>query len=267
VNSPLSIDLPPELKAFRSRIEATIKPYIKITAKVEEKMTLWQSKFGGLPYLPKNREYPKSSNGQVMSLLAQINFAEVPKLEPFPEKGILQFYIASDDDLYGMNFEDMTRQENFRILFFPEVAKDENNLLTNFDFLPTFDYMPVSEPCSLTFAQQYEPISVEDYQFEEKIFGENIPEPKEKRYEIYDKYQALFRPEGHKIGGYPYFTQFDPRANEKYRNKEFRLLLQIDTDGPANIMWGDAGVGNFFIREMDLQKGDFTQVMYNWDCA
>ncbi len=267
MNSLGSVHLPPELEPFRRSIEATIKPYIKITATIEEKMTLWQSKFGGFPYLPKNQEYPKSSHGDMLYLLAQINFEEVPKVEPFPEKGILQVYIAGEDAFYGMDFEDMTKQQNFRILFFPEIVKNEHSLLTTFDFLPTFEEMPVSEPCSLTFERQYEPISVEDYLFEEKIFGENIPESQEKRYEIYERYQQVFRSTGHKIGGYPYFTQFDPRANAKYRGQAFSLLLQIDTDHQAHIRWGDNGVGNFFIREEDLQKRDFSHILYSWDCS
>jgi uncharacterized protein YwqG len=265
MNQPLNITLPLELEPFRSKIEATFKPYIKILAKKEANLSLWQSKFRGLPYLPKNEQYPKGSNGQPLHLLAQINCEEVPELEPFPTKGILQFYIAPDD-LYGLEFEDMTRQDNFRVQFFPEIIKDEEKLASNFDFLPPFDYAPVSEPCSLTFEQYLEPISVMDYQFEQKIFGNNTPEPQEKLFEIYDIYQELFKSDGHKLGGYPVFTQSDPRDYEKYWGRGFNLLLQIDTDSKANIMWGDVGVANFFIQEADLRIGDFSKILYSWDC-
>jgi uncharacterized protein YwqG len=30
-------------------------------------------------------------------------------------------------------------------------------------------------------------------------------------------------------------------------------------------MWGDTGVGHFFIREADLLKRDFTKVWFDWD--
>ena len=43
------------------------------------------------------------------------------------------------------------------------------------------------------------------------------------------------------------------------------LLFQLDT--VEDIMWGDSGVGNFFIREEDLKNRDFTRVLYNWDCC
>ena len=71
---------------------------------------------------------------------------------------------------------------------------------------------------------------------------------------------------GHRLGGYPFFTQTDPRQyNEKIQ--DYILLFQLDTDDAENdIMWGDSGVGNFFIHPEDLKKRDFSKVVYNWDC-
>jgi uncharacterized protein YwqG len=69
---------------------------------------------------------------------------------------------------------------------------------------------------------------------------------------------------GHAVGGYPFFTQEDPR-NNGFRDHTV-LLLQIDSDADANIMWGDAGVANFFIMPKALEQCDFSNVLYNWDC-
>jgi len=263
----LDVNLPTELEEYRSQIETTIKSYIKITAKPENNLTPWQSKFGGTPYFPKGQQYPKDSKGKPLFLLAQINFAELPRLEPFPPHGILQFYIA-DNDLYGLQFEDMIKQENFRICYFSEIFKDAGRLVTDFSFLPSSTFLPVSRQCSLAFELNQQPISAYDYQFEANIFNNrNFPEPRENFYEFLDNYEKLFRADGHKLGGYPYFTQSDPRWNEKYKSMDLKLLLQVDTDSNANIMWGDAGVANFFIMESDLKKSVFSEVMYNWDCC
>ena len=35
----------------------------------------------------------------------------------------------------------------------------------------------------------------------------------------------------------------------------------------VEIMWGDSGVGNFFISEEDLKNLNFENVLYNWDCC
>jgi uncharacterized protein YwqG len=72
---------------------------------------------------------------------------------------------------------------------------------------------------------------------------------------------------GHRLSGYPYFTQSDPRGDKK-NIQDYILLFQLDTDDAENdIMWGDSGVGNFFIHPEDLKKRDFSKVFYNWDCC
>ena len=49
------------------------------------------------------------------------------------------------------------------------------------------------------------------------------------------------------------------------------LLLQIDSmrdeENGYSILWGDCGVCNFFIARADLEKLDFSRVLYNWDCC
>ena len=43
------------------------------------------------------------------------------------------------------------------------------------------------------------------------------------------------------------------------------LLFQLDSDEGMDLMWGDMGVGHFFIREADLAARDFSRVLYDWD--
>ena len=71
---------------------------------------------------------------------------------------------------------------------------------------------------------------------------------------------------GHWIGGYPYFMQDDVREV----SSEFdTLLFQMDSEsiGEGEIMWGDMGVGNFFISREALRRLDFSRVLYHWDCC
>ena len=62
----------------------------------------------------------------------------------------------------------------------------------------------------------------------------------------------------------PDYTQNDIR-DEEYEI----LLLQIDSEGTEKneIMWGDCGIANFFIREKDLKEFNFNKAIYNWDCC
>ena len=270
----LDVKLSKELEPYRSAIEATIKPYIKIELTNNNKPTWWQSKFGGLPYIPKGFDYPKSYDGEYLYLLAQINFAEAPSLKGFPDDGILQFYITADygyGKKYYHSLENIerdilqnTEQDTFRVLYFDRVTFDVNNLTTDFSFLPSIsdtDSSPIQGCCAIDFVYKVSPVGIRDYKFD--IFP--VSEASDS---IYYKYKSKFPTNGHKIGGYPHFTQDDPRFLLSQK-QPYILLFQIDSDENKSIevLWGDCGVCNFFIKKSALKKLDFTEVLYNWDCC
>ncbi|WP_368142037.1 DUF1963 domain-containing protein, partial [Collinsella aerofaciens] len=67
------------------------------------------------------------------------------------------------------------------------------------------------------------------------------------------------------VGGYPIFTQSDPHDDrDPLWNKATDLLLQIDSTN--DVSFGDSGVANFFISPSDLERLDFSRVLYTWDC-
>lgn len=74
--------------------------------------------------------------------------------------------------------------------------------------------------------------------------------------------------DGHHMLGYPYFTQDDPRRDcSDYYDT---LLIRIDSEMIGRedyVLWGDSGVGNFFINSKELAQRDFSRVLYNWDCC
>ncbi|MEN2399865.1 DUF1963 domain-containing protein [Flavobacterium sp. MC2016-06] len=248
---------PDYLKEFENDLIKYRLEYIKINAKPiekEEVLTFTQSKFLGKPYLPIAVEHPKDKAGKPMILLAQLNFSEIPTLENYPEKGILQFFIS------GHEWEDM---EDYKILYHPEIENHQ----TNFDFLTEELYSdsPVYCEHSLTFSKEEEYGGVQDFRFDYNFngldyweFEEKLEEPQKKEIE------KLFDNEGHKIGGYAYFTQGDPREYE-VKAKNDVLLLQIDTD--EEIMFGDSGVANFFINKDDLINQKFEKAYFTWDCC
>ncbi|HAC65756.1 MAG TPA: DUF1963 domain-containing protein [Cyanothece sp. UBA12306] len=271
MSKSLAIKLPATVESFRSQIEATIKPYIAIEPVLsKDKLTPWQSKFGGDPYFPKHLKYPKNPEGQPLYLLAQINFAEVPPLENFPSQGILQFYLDGQHDSYGFEFDDMMTQSHFRVLYFEEIETDQDKLITDFSFLPDVIeeeiLLPFLGDFSLTFTKKYEPMSGYDYQIE-SLFQNNIDNDQLDLCNLLDDYTELYEGEEHKLGGYPFFTQDDPRFTLAEGIEPYCLLLQMVSDDDADIWWGDAGVGNFFIQPSALAKRDFSRVIYYYDCC
>lgn len=88
--------------------------------------------------------------------------------------------------------------------------------------------------------------------------------------DLYDEIFQNFSGFGHKLHGYPGFTQSDPRENLEDVNYFDTLLFQMDSefggDDNIEIMWGDSGICNFFINHNDLKNLNFSNVLYNWDC-
>jgi len=291
------LKLPNQLEPLRKRIESTVKPFIAMKElgdslpdefilgslserTFQKKSRLWQSKVCGLPYFPKSHEYPTDPNGRPLLLLIQINFADAPKLDLFPEKGVLQIYLGDAEEYpYGMNLDDPFDQTYFRVLFFPEITHDKDALITDFGFLPKDNsYMPCTSAAPIKFDLKHEPISADDYRFSETIFG-NYEDEDEVEVEIREIYRKKIHVGGSKIGGYPDSGE-DSRNNYqcspviklhrggwKQEADEFEFILLMQLDGGFDMTCGDCGYAEFFIRKADLLKRDFSKVLYRWNCT
>lgn len=241
--------------------------FASIKAFLKNELTIQESKFGHYPCIPLDYAYPKDNDGRFMYPLAQINCKDLPDLNGYPNSGYLQFYISAFSDIYGLDLKHPQNQEDFRVLYFTE--KETEQFKTDFSFLQEVmqsDMVPVYKPHSLVIKKAFEYIGLGDIQCEkqEDQIQNIMKEHPTIENELWDASYDAFSSNGHKIGGYAYFTQEDPRIhNEKF--KEFVLLFQLDSD--EHIMWGDMGIANFFIHPDDLAKKDFTKVMYNWDCT
>ena len=262
-------------------------PAIKLTVETGEP-GLFDSKIGGTPYFPKDMEYPTGKKnvfeGQPLVLLAQLNFDKLPKIPDFPEKGMLQFFIAADD-LYGMSTEygeGMTRQDNFRIIYHENIITDESKLLSK-DEIPKYSgdkecYLPFRGEYMLTAEQPSSvPPTMWDHRFGDafvRAYNELADEPVEDMWDIDDEitdevYDMIDFPDA-VIGGYPVFTQDDPRMSEDVADCD-TLLFELDsvynTEHGIDILWGDMGTGSFMIPREKLKALDFSRVLYNYDCS
>ena len=241
---------------------------IKIENRLPEKP--YHSKFGGMPYWPKGKEYPVGKDGKPLYFLAQINFSELPhKLDQYPAEGLLQFFI-SNDDLFGLDFIDknnpmekyLKNKKNFAVIYHPKISPDsptEEIKLT----LKEEEYLPYTGECAVSLNLVQDTASPSDYRFEKITASLGEMDDQTADY----AYENLADNPSHKVGGYAFFTQDDPRPYSESKD-EWLLLFQIDTDenDKIEIMWGDSGIANFFIRPEDLKNKDFSKVWYNWDC-
>lgn len=292
---------PPQTTAVKYDIEEILKkideqfppkPVVKLEPKrVERELSVFESKLGGVPYMPADSDYPKGKSGifegRPLRLLAQLNFEKLPHIENFPQNGILQFFCSDDDEdgTYGLNFKNPIEQDGFRIIYHENIIADESRLMPK-ESMPTFTTDMGNFPFDGEFLLEPKgtescPISSGDYRFEKlllkvlcKVSGKeykNIYEIGGDEEELCEKLYEMRAFEQTCIGGYPFFTQDDPRGfNEEIADYDI-LLFQcasfFEGDAGDEIMWGDMGVGNFFIAENDLKNLDFSKVAYNWDCG
>ena len=269
--------------------------------KAESPLLMTASKFGGLPYWTAVEEFPKDKDGNILTLLAQINFADVPHLPDYPEKGLLQIFILADLSLGRDMDDDGTTQNYWRVVWREDV---DESLALSADALHEMGVHSAEEIMQKEHERRDsqmksgKKLTLEhDFPLEKEYaltFEKGISHPnqmlteyndmatsaaKEFGYPVYEDPQGSFSEDLdmndyfcedskdgtlHQIGGYPFFTQRDGRSEDE----DEVLLLQIDSEynTDINISFGDDGIANFFITPEALRKRDFSKVRCYSDC-
>ncbi len=258
-------------KVLAQMYPETLKPVLRITLS-DGPVSLLGSKVGGLPYLPSKEAIPFDSKGMPLRLLAQIDCRELSSLPDFPQTGLLQFWIGQDGSL------GLFTEGGYRVVWHETVDANitDDDVRTWISELPNLkeSYFPVEGEYGISYAQDFEPMPMSDAHFSplfipkyNSISGEyTIEDMFELTTEASEMIWDSVSGDGHKVGGYPAFSQEDPREEN---SDQTILLLQIDSeyDGERNkTIWGDGGVCGFFCTPDELKRRDFSKVLYNWDC-
>ena len=259
----------------------TAAPCWKLTLQPEGPCGLLDSKVGGLPYWDPALPYPTDSQGNKMTLLAQLNFAQLGTEDPLPRAGMLQFFIGQDDG-FGIDFDQPDRQKNFRVVYHsepdPALTLDQIQALDLPTHVEADLCTPVIREAAFTAEKTVGYMGPGNCRFDalfrevvRAVTGEDIGE--QNAYQYFDKadhdyFYDQLSAAGHRLLGYPFFTQYDPREPDSPYDT---LLFQLDSDMTEDrkdlVLWGDCGVGNFFINREDLLRRDFSRILYNWDCG
>lgn len=255
---PLLRDLPSQFEPLRPFLESNLQSYIKIHVGEEVKwldaawdgdpLEPWQSKIGGYPYLPKGTDYPSDrETGEMMMFLMQVNCADLPIIDglSLPRKGILQFYSGLDVPM------DQLSPEQHRILYFPEIIQDRNNLITDFSFLAEFAYQRewYEEIYSLTFSVQQGVFCITRDGYGKSF---DIPEELKPLYHEFEvDRQATSGLRVNKLGGE---AEFHSDVSETIGEAKGQLLLEL------NHPYDCCDYFYFFIEDSDLANLDFSNV-------
>lgn len=216
------------------------RPTLTIKAtRSEADLPVGVSKFGGLPDLPREVEWPRAD--RVLGFVGQLNLAELPDTpacRELPRQGLLSlFYDNYDYD-----------EDGWHVLFTPDPSGAERR--------PAPDELLEENrfhPAGLTFAETLSLPAIDSPWSEELALTERWKDYLALTDETWPLHQLL---------GYPRPIQCDV-----LRSKTVRHLLTIDSDEAPGWMWGDAGNLFFTIDETDLKAGRLDRAHCEMQCC
>lgn len=258
-----------EAKAFWAAIEDASLPMAKATVEDRKPLNSKESRIGGAPLaIGEDSTWPRDEDNAPMAFIAQLNFAELPELEDFPTKGILQIFssFAMIDDSHAcervirwdpdpitdasLEIPSEIKKTTRDTRYFSEKAR-QIGLPLKFEH-----FMALGNPYNWPFAAtspMHENRLPENNEVDELLEGWECREE-----EISEGYGI------HWVGGHPDFVQWDVRYDPDLQSLD-RLLFHMGFDD--DICIGDAGELNVMISRNDLLRRDFQKAFLTWDCG
>ena len=263
-------------------LEGLMMVSLRITATpaAEGELEPGSSKLGGTPDLPPGTAWPEC-DGVPMALLAQLRMQDVQSYDPdgrLPKSGILYFFYEAKDQEWGF---DPNHRRHWKVIYHdgdlaelrvtspPDDLPEESRFLackvtfSNEITLPSWESRDV-ERLNLSKAERD---GYMDFPGADRGEGETIHRllghPNQIQGEMKMGCQLAFN--GIYVGDSTGYA--DPRRAVLEKGADdWQLLLQIDSDDPLGMMWGDTGRVYFWVREQDLARKDFSNVWLSLQC-
>lgn len=236
-------------------------------------------RLGGMPRLPASAAWP-DRKGRPISFIAELDLAAVKAVggqEWLPSSGFLHLFYDAEEQPWG----------------FDPADRDGWKIVQSTEFVET----AVQIPAGLSAEAVFQPLQLAGrsgmtYPTPERldlspVVGESFD---------FGPVEQLLHPDlnhfpRHQVGGYPAPIQNDGMELESqlafhgifvggpegYSDgrvaalepgaADWRLLLQIDSDDDAGMMWGDVGMLYVWVREQDARAGDFSNPWIVLQCS
>lgn len=234
-----------------------------------------RSHLGGSPRLPAGRFWPEW-RGRRLDFLARLSLPElqaVRRIDWLPDTGALLFFYDTENQPWG--FDPADRGSCVVLHVADEersgASRDEPERFARIDVgfrclatLPSRERKPASD-LKLTDAESdaYETLRDAVYGGQPKHQVGGLPFPIQgdaMELECQLASNGLYCGDG---SGYR-----DPRAQSLAAGaKDWRLLLQFDTDDEIGLMWGDCGTVYIWVREQDAVQGRFDDSWLILQCS
>jgi uncharacterized protein YwqG len=237
------------------RIAPHVRPAVRLVTRQTDESLLGRSRVGGRPDLTADLAWPRHDNAS-LAFLAQVNLREVAAAAPdvpLPRNGYLWFFCdAAKWDFSSGGAVVLYRDDAARLQ--PVSAPDD--LPRKFVFTN----------CAVTMEYYQDVPDHEDVDGLMPALGND-----EGKLEAYLELREYLNDgtndaSPHKLLGYANAIQGRMEAECVPGAHDWRLLLQVDSDANAGMMWGDAGRVYFWIRDEDLRAARFDRTCAVLQC-
>ena len=218
------------------------------------------TRLGGTPNMPREIAWPRRRSGDPHSFLAQVDLARLEICDglPLPDSGSLFFFCDAEYLPEGSDPRDVS--DGIKVVY-SSTSLSDNRLRTpppelnteyvfkSFSLKPTLDLTAPAQD-----VWEIESLHMSDA--ESYAYGEIFAQ--------------VCASDGsvHRMGGYPNLAQYRQlEFTGRAEAPDWRLLIQLNSEDDAGMMWGDQGKLYFIIREQDLKSLSFEKARMDWQCG
>ena len=235
------------------------------------------TRLGGRPNLPKEMSWPMRANGQPLSFIAQLDLCTLPQVGtlPLPKEGSLFFFYDADELPWGFDPKDRGCSQVIYVsspltahgLRTPHRDLDEEVRFKGFALTATVETTLPGINSGLL--REFEATREE---FEAYLNLADLPTPLHRMGGHADEIQGPLGLEAQLVSNGIYCG--DAKGYQEGRKRgldsgsaDWRLLLQLDSEEKAGMMWGDMGRLYFMIHKDDLRDRRFEKVWLILQCS
>jgi len=269
------------LAARGPELLATVRSSIRLIAsRTESQLPLGAARIGGMPDLPGGTVWPAWRDGP-LAFIAQLNLSDLASFETakvLPSSGHLYFFYHAEQKTWGFDPNDRGSWHVFYAK--PDAALARANPPKDLnrdgrfgagvlEYRETLTLPPLEsadiEALHLTeeqgdsYSDVYESLSETNDASPSRVLGHPNPIQGDMQTECALVTGGLFVGDA---SGYK-----DPRRAELQTGaRDWRLLLQVDSEDAAGMMWGDGGSLYYWINQRDLAVHDFSRTWMILQC-
>jgi uncharacterized protein YwqG len=260
-----------EAQGFWTAIEEDALPIAKASVQARAPLSPQETRIGGAPLaIGDDKTWPRNvHDGSPKAHIVQINFADIPPIEGFPTRGILQIFSSLEtmDEISGSDLS--TRwdpdPQTVELLEIPDELKTVKPLSGDFSKRTLNEGLPLQFSTDMEVGNPYN----WPHQENDLCYQNRLPENDEVAVIMDDWEDRCVRiAEGygdHWVGGHPRFVQVDFREDVPQLRHLDRVLFHMGCDEHINV--GDSGEINVMINKDALQRRDFEKAYLFWDCS